>query len=135
MNAREVMTQGILSIGRNAPVLEAMCKMVDRRVTSLIVEKEGIDGVYGIVTRKDIVNKVMAYSKDIYSVKVSEVMSEPLVTISPEMGLDEIARLMAKTNIRRFPVMVCGEIIGIVSNSDLLKAVVIDNVCEISSEK
>jgi CBS domain-containing protein len=123
MNAGDIMTHGIISLKRGASVAEAMDLMVSRRVTSLIVEKEDKNGVYGMVTRKDVVNKVIAYGKDVKKTKVSEIMSEPLLTISPEMSLETIARLMSKTNMRRFPVMVGDEIVGMVSNSDILKAV------------
>jgi len=128
MNANEIMTRGIMTIKRDASVIEAMKQMVDRRVTSLIVEKEGEKGVYGIITRKDIVNKVIAYGKDLETTKVSEIMSEPLMTISPEMGIDTIARLMAKTDIRRFPVMEGNKLVGMVSNSDILKAIALEDL-------
>jgi CBS domain-containing protein len=123
MNAGNIMTHGIISLKRDASVAEAMDLMVSRRVTSLIVEKEDKNGVYGMVTRKDVVNKVIAYGKDVKKTKISDIMSEPLLTISPEMSVETIARLMSKTNMRRFPVMVGDEIVGMVSNSDILKAV------------
>ncbi|MBN2014835.1 MAG: CBS domain-containing protein [Candidatus Altiarchaeota archaeon] len=128
MDANEIMTRGIMTISKDASVMDAMKKMVDRRVTSLIVEKEGEHGVYGIVTRKDVVNKVIAYNKDPNKVKVSEVMSEPLMTISPEMSVETIARLMAKTDIRRFPVMEGNKLVGMVSNSDIMKAIALENM-------
>jgi CBS domain-containing protein len=125
MNASDIMTHGIISIKRDAPVWGAMDLMVNRRVTSLIVEKEDAGGVYGMVTRRDVVNKVIAYGKDTRKMKVADIMSEPLLTISPEMSVETVARLMSKTNLRRFPVMVGDEIVGMVSNSDILKAVVL----------
>ncbi len=117
-----------MSIGRDASVMDVMIKMVERRVTSFIVEKEDEQGVYGIVTRKDIINKVIAYGKDPREVKVHEVGSEPLMAISPDMSVETIARFMAKTNIRRFPVMVDGELVGMVSNSDILKAIALEHM-------
>jgi len=123
MNANEIMTRGVMTIKRDASVMEAMKQMVDRRVTSLIVEKESERGVYGIITRKDIVNKVIAYNKDLKTTKVSEVMSEPILTISPDLSIETVARLMAKTDIRRFPVMEGNKLIGLISNSDILKTI------------
>ena len=128
MNANEIMTRGVMTIKRDASVMEAMKQMVDRRVTSLIVEKESEHGVYGIITRKDIVNKVIAYNKDLKNTKVSEVMSEPILTISPDLSIETVARLMAKTDIRRFPVMEGNKLVGMVSNSDILKAIALENL-------
>ena len=128
MNANEIMTRGIMTIKKDAAVAEAMKTMVDRRVTSLVVEKDFDSDVYGIITRKDIVNKVIAYGKDLKKTKVSDIMTEPLITISPDMSIENIARLMAKTDIRRFPVMEGNKIIGMVSNSDILKAIALEEL-------
>jgi len=123
MNANDIMTRGIMTIKRNATVSEAIKTMIERRITSLIVESDDNDGLYGIVTRKDIVNKVIAHRRDPDKVKVKEIMSEPLMVISPDMEMENVAMLMAKTDVRRFAVMDNGELIGIISNSDILKAV------------
>ncbi len=123
----EVMTRGIITIGRKKSTAKAMKMMTDRRVTSLIVEKvEG--GDYGIITRKDLINKVIAVDKDPTKVMVEEVMSSPLLVISPKMTLENVARLMAKTDIRRFPVVEGDEIIGLLSNSDILRAVTLERL-------
>lgn len=121
MEVNEIMTRGIVTIERDAPVSEAMKKMLDRRVTSFIIEK-GDDKGYGIITRKDIITKVIAEGKDPRRVSVEEVMSEPLRTIPPDRDIEDLAKLMAKADIRRVPVMHNDKIIGLVSNSDILRA-------------
>jgi len=123
MNVRDVMRRDVITIDPDASILGAMRKMVNERITSLIVEKPTDKSVYGIITRKDIVNKVIAYNKDLKNTKVSEVMSEPILTISPDLSIETVARLMAKTDIRRFPVMEGNKLIGLISNSDILKAI------------
>ncbi|OYT39536.1 MAG: hypothetical protein B6U86_05185 [Candidatus Altiarchaeales archaeon ex4484_43] len=123
MNVRDVMRRNVITIDPNSSILGAMKKMVNERITSLIVEKPTDKSIYGIITRKDIVNKVIAYNKDLETTKVSEIMSEPILTISADLSIDTVARLMAKTDIRRFPVMEDGKLIGLISNSDILKAI------------
>ena len=119
------MTRGIIKVGRDTLVIDAMKTMLDRRVTSLIVEAEnGSD--WGIITRKDIVNKVVACRSDPKKIKVKDIMSTPLLTVHPDMTVDNVARLMAKTNIRRFAVSEGNDIIGVVSNSDIFKAVTLE---------
>lgn len=117
----EVMTQGIISIREDASVEDAMKEMFDRRVTSLIVETEEGNG-YGIITRKDIVTKVIAEDKDPGELRVEDIMSTSLQTISIDEDIKDVAVLMAKSGIRRFPVMDEGMLVGLVSNSDILKA-------------
>ncbi len=121
MKINEIMTSGIISIERDAPVSEAMKKMLDRRVSSLIIEKGNGKG-YGIITRKDIITKIIAEGKNPKEILVKEFMSEPLHTISPDKDVEETARLMAEMDIRRFPVMQDNKIIGLVSNTDILRA-------------
>ena len=125
IKVRDIMTRGIIKIKRDALVIDAMKTMLDRRVTSLIVEAEnGSD--WGIITRKDIVNKVVAYRLDPKKIRVKDIMSTPLLTVHPDMTIDNVARLMAKTNIRRFAVSEGNDIIGVVSNSDIFKAVTLE---------
>jgi len=125
IKVRDIMTRGIIKVGRDTLVIDAMKTMLDRRVTSLIVEAEnGSD--WGIITRKDIVNKVVACRSDPKKIKVKDIMSTPLLTVHPDMTVDNVARLMAKTNIRRFAVSEGNDIIGVVSNSDIFKAVTLE---------
>jgi len=122
--AYDIMTRGVMTISRDAKISEAIKTMIERRITSLIVES---DGLYGIVTRKDIVNKVVAHRRDPDKVKVKEIMSEPLMVIPPDMEMEDIALLMAKTDVRRFAVVGDNGLIGLVSNSDILRAYALES--------
>jgi len=122
MYVHEVMTRGVITIERDASAAEALKKMMDRRVTSLLVERGGTLDDYGIVTRKDLLDKVVAAGGNPHDVKVKEIMSEPLLNINSNIRVENVARLMAKTGIRRFPVLDNGQVVGLVSNSDIIKA-------------
>jgi CBS domain-containing protein len=126
----EVMTRGVISILESASVEEAMKMMTERHVSSLIVERENDADVYGIITRKDIISKVIGHGLDPRKIKVLEVMTKPMMTVNKKMDIMHVARLMARTDVRRFPVMEGEKIIGIVSNSDIFRAYVLDNVSE-----
>lgn len=119
MNIRNVMRKDILKVSRNESVKDAMDVMVEHDVGSLLID-EGAE--FGILTRKDIVNKVIAYGKDPSKIKVTEVFTFPVLTVSPDMSIKEAARLMAKANVKRFPVVEKGVLVGILSNSDILKS-------------
>ncbi|MEA3254889.1 MAG: CBS domain-containing protein [Candidatus Altiarchaeota archaeon] len=121
MNVRDIMIKDIQMIDKGDTVADAMKKMLDRRVTSLIVETGGVDG-YGIITRKDILTKVIAEDKDPGKVGVKDIMSEPLQTVSPDEDIRGVASLMDRSGIRRFPVMDGGRLVGLISSSDILKA-------------
>lgn len=120
MKVSDIMVRSIVTIGEESSIDDAIKKMVDEGITSLIVNT---NNGYGILTRKDIINKVIGEGKDPKEIRVEEIMSKPLITVPPQMSMEDVARLMAKTNIRRFPVMDNGEMVGLVSNSDIINAV------------
>jgi len=120
--AQDAMTKEVVTINGSATVAEAVKKMRDLKVSSLIVERRGIEDAYGIITRKDVVSKVVSPGTEPGEVKVYEVMSKPLVMVSPGLELKYCARLMAMTGIRRAPVFDGKEIIGILSNTDIFHA-------------
>jgi len=122
MYVHEIMTRGIITVSREANVADAMKKMLDRRVTSLLVERGGEFDDYGMITRKDIVSKVIAPGKNPYEMKIGDIMTEPLLNINSNIRVENVARLMGKTGIRRFPVLDNGQVVGLVSNSDIMKA-------------
>jgi len=119
MNVGDIMKREVIKIKRDTAAPEAMKIMIENDIGSLLVE-EG--GNYGIITRKDIVNKVIAHGKNPMDVKIRDIMTEPILTISPNLSITETARLMAKTNVRRFPVVDEGKLVGIISNSDILRS-------------
>jgi CBS domain-containing protein len=75
------------------------------------------------VTRKDVVHKIVDPGKDPNDVKVHEIMSKPLITVSPGLALKYCARLFNATGIRRAPVFDGTEIVGILSNSDIIRSI------------
>lgn len=118
MKIKNIMVTDIANIKSDATVAEALLKMRKLGVTSLIVETKND---YGIITRKDIIHRVVAMNKDIKKTKVSEVMSIPLLYVTDDQRIQDVARLMAKTNIRRFPVKSKNKLVGLISNSDIMK--------------
>ena len=116
------MTAGVEKISSNATVAEAMKRMTELHITSLIVDKKTDDDSYGIITRKDIVNRVVAENLDPDKTRVAKVMSKPILTVHPDDDVASVAKLMAKTNIRRFPVHNGHDLVGVISNSDIFRA-------------
>ena len=121
--AADVMTKGIVAIEGTASVADAVRMMRDKKVSSLFVNRRGHEDAWGIVTRKDVVNKVVDPGKNPGDVKVFEIMSKPLITVSPGLALKYCARLFNSAGIRRAPVFDGKEIIGILSNTDIFNAV------------
>jgi len=121
--ASSVMNKNIVTIEGKQSVADAIKLMRERKVSSLLVNRRGKEDAWGIVTRKDVVNKIVDPGKNPKDVKVFEIMSKPLVTVSPGLALKYCARLFHQAGIRRAPVFDGKDIIGILSNTDIFNAI------------
>lgn len=121
--AADVMNREVLSIAANATVSQTLEMMEAENVDNLIVEPAQAGGQFGIVTQRDIVSKVVAREQDPDMLTVGEIASKGLIRVSPETSLGECSRLMTQRNIRRLPVMVGDQIIGLVSDTDIFAAI------------
>ena len=121
--AGDVMHKDVVYIDGKKTVADAVRLMREKKVSSLIVNRRGVDDAFGIVTRKDVVSKVVDPGKDPAQVKVFEIMSKPLITVSPVLQLKYCARLFSTAGIRRAVVFDGKEIIGMLSNTDIFNAI------------
>jgi CBS domain-containing protein len=108
----------VVSIAPTATVLDAAQRMNERRLGSLVV----LDGdtVAGIVTERDILQRVVAAWRTPAATKVAEVMSSPVLTCEPGTSLDECAAIMTARRIRHLPVAGDRGLEGMVSIGDVL---------------
>jgi CBS domain-containing protein len=120
--ASDVMTKHVVSIAPSASVAHAINKMKERNVSSLLVRRESDMDTWGFMTEADLIEKVVAGGLDPESVTVHQIMSKPVITVSPKSSLQECAALLARADIRRVLVYDGQEIVGIVSSSDIFDA-------------
>ena len=125
MEAQEFMTTKIESVDADRSVYDAVEKMVDRRIRSLLVRLSGKDLNYGIITAKDIVFKVLAKGLNPKDIKVSEIASKPAVYVDKNANINEVASLMEKKKIARILVCEDKEIIGLITLLDLMAGALI----------
>ena len=120
MKVQEVMTTKIESVNADKSVYDAVEKMVDRRIRSLIVKfsEKGLN--YGIITARDIVFKVLAKGLNPNDVKVGEIASKPVACIDKNAAMNEVASLMEKKKNARIFVCENEKIIGVISLMDLM---------------
>ena len=119
MKAADIMTTKVLTINNLATVAEAIAKMQQHRVRSLVVEPTDKDDVYGIITETDIVYNIIAKHKDPETILVYQIMSKPCITVNPNLSLPQVAHLFAETGIEKAPV-VEEELLGMISATDLI---------------
>jgi CBS domain-containing protein len=115
---KDLMTKDVITIDSEKTVLEAAGLMSQKEVGDLIVTHCQIP--VGIVTERDIVRRVVA--KEIpLGIRVAEIMSSPLVTVDPDVSLEEAAGKMVENRIRRLAVMRGNDLVGIVAASDFAR--------------
>jgi len=119
LTARQIMRQPVHVIHRADSVARAVRLMQAHGVSSLLVPPRFEGEAYGIITKGDVIAKVVAPGRDPLRVHVSEVMTGSLHTIEPECSLRECAALMMRHRIRRLPVFAGGEPVGIVGDADV----------------
>jgi signal-transduction protein with cAMP-binding, CBS, and nucleotidyltransferase domain len=109
----------VYDIDADASVFEAVQRMVEMNVGSLLVKERG--EVAGIVTERDYLRRVTLEGRTDHDTAVSEIMSSPLIVVTPDTTVDECMALMTDRRIRHLPVVEDGEVVGMVSIGDLVK--------------
>ena len=114
------MTSNPCSIDADKSVAYAAKMMREEDVgLAPVVEAERL---VGMLTDRDITIRVVAEGKDPEQVKVRDVASSQLVTVSPQQDLDEALRMMAKHQVRRLPVVEeDGKLVGVVAQADIAR--------------
>jgi CBS domain-containing protein len=110
----------VLQIEASATVFDAIKRMVESNVGALLVTDGG--RVTGIVTERDYLRRVTLEGRTEKETLVREIMSAPLVYVTPETTVEECMAVMTERRIRHVPVFADGrELVGIVSIGDLVK--------------
>lgn len=117
-SVKDLMTTNVITIDVNKTVIDAAELMDNGQVGCLVI----LDGEapVGIVTERDIVRRIVA-KKRTFDVKISEIMSHPLLFIDPDASIRQAARIMTKNKIRRLPVLEDTKLVGLLVVSDFAR--------------
>jgi len=119
LNIEDVMVEEVVTIDADATVQEAVRIMNKHEIGCLIVVLKGKP--VGIITERDMLKRVLAKSGDPEKIKVSDVMSAPLIVGKPEMDIEDAVKLMFKTKIKKLPIVQRGRLLGLVTLTDLTR--------------
>jgi CBS domain-containing protein len=116
---RDMMTKDVIVADPDFTILEAAKRMAAKKIGGLVVVEYGRP--VGLVTERDILWKVTAKEKSPSKVTVREIMSAPVVTISPMATLRAAARSMIGHNVRRLVVTRLDEVEGVLTARDVVE--------------
>jgi CBS domain-containing protein len=108
----------VISIDGDATVFDAVKAMVDANVGALLVTGGG--GIEGIFTERDYLRRIAVEGRTSRDTKVREVMSTPVIVVTPETSVEETMAIMTDRKIRHVPVVVEGDVVGVVTIGDLV---------------
>jgi CBS domain-containing protein len=114
----------VLTVDPDTSVRDAIEKMEAISAGTAVVMEGGV--VVGMVSERDVIRKVVLQGQEIDKVKVRELMSTDLTTITPETSLDDCMQLITEKRIRHLPVLCNGSLCGIVSIGDVVKYLIVE---------
>lgn len=116
--------QAIYTISPDATVLEAITLMADKGIGALVVTT-GND-VVGILSERDYTRKVALMERSSYNTLVSDIMTAKVLTVGMQHKVDECLNIMTSKHLRHLPVVEDGQLKGMISIGDLVKAAMED---------
>lgn len=119
-----VKTFELPTVDRSETAKKAVEKMLETRCNHLLVPRHTKNDAYGIVTKKDVLAKVVAEGKDLDEVKVEDIMSRPLVILT-NLSLDIrwVAKAMANSDVSTIVVFDKGDFYGYVTEACIIEGV------------
>ena len=112
----------IHSISPDAPVIDAIRLMAERRIGALLV-MEG-PRLAGILSERDYARKIVLQGRSSKDTPVRDIMTADVVCISPQDTSDQCMQLVTDSRIRHLPVVENGQVVGVISIGDLVKATI-----------
>ena len=115
----EEKSSDVLQIEGDATVFDAITKMVEANVGSVLVADDG--EIVGIVTERDYLRRVTLQGRTDKETSVRDIMSSPLYVVTPDTPIAECMALMTDRRIRHVPVVDGEKVVGVISIGDLVK--------------
>jgi CBS domain-containing protein len=111
----------IFSVDPDAPVLDAIRLMAEHSVGALLVMQG--EKLVGVISERDYARKVILRGFASSEIPVRQIMSSPVMTVTPEQTVHDCMQLMTSKRIRHLPVLDHERVVGVLSIGDLVRAV------------
>ena len=122
MKVADCMQPHVMTAHELTPASEVAAHMVVSRLSGFPITNDA-GNVVGIVTELDLIRAIRA-GHDLDSIVVDDIMTRELISVSPDDSLDQVMKILDEERIIRVPVVVDGQVVGIVSRGDVLRSVI-----------
>ena len=119
MGVKDVMVEEVITVKPGMKIRDAVELMNKNEIGCLVVTRKGKP--VGIMTERDVLKKIVCQCKDPEQVRVSEIMSVPLVVGKVDMDLGEAVGLMLKRNIKKLPIVDGEKLVGLITLTDIVR--------------
>ncbi|WP_394135441.1 CBS domain-containing protein [Aliivibrio fischeri] len=120
IKVESVMSNTYVVVDGLMTVAEGIVLAKQKQVKELIIKKRHDNDEYGIVLLSDIAKKVLMQNRSTERTNIYEIMTKPVLSVSPEMNIKYCAQLFERFGISRAPVLRHGEIVGVVSYNNIV---------------
>jgi CBS domain-containing protein len=121
MPIADIMSPRVVSVGPGETVHVAICRMLEDNIGSVAVSEQ--ERLVGIFTERDVL-RLSGEGADFQQLRVGDVMSRSLVTVTPDVEVVDAARLMSERKIRHLPVLEGEHLLGIVGIREVMRSLV-----------
>ena len=124
MEIRKIMVKEVKTVPMDTSVQKAVEIMNKNRINCLVVTYD--KRVAGILTERDLLERVLEKGKDPKEIKVSEIMTRQVLVGKPTMELVEASKFMFEKKVKKLPIMEKNRLVGIVTLTDIARATCVD---------
>lgn len=114
IKAKDMMTRDVVTITKDSSVLESSKLLTSKSVSSLVVIENG--NPVAVVSERDIIQGMLSKKS-----KVRDIMNRNFIVISPDTTFYEVTKLLREKNVKRFPVVDNGKLVGIITETDIIE--------------
>ncbi len=112
----------VWTIAPDASVYEALALVAEKNIGALLVVEDGKP--VGLVSERDYARKVILKGHTAQASTVQDIMTRCVICVDPDETLDQCMAVITERRVRHLPVLECGDIVGLISIGDLVKAII-----------
>jgi len=120
LTVKDVMVPEVVTISPYSTLREALSMMKERQVKSLVVERQHAHDAYGMLSYRELLQKVVAEEGDVDLLNVYDAATIPAITVNEDLSVRQAAALMSRYHLSRLVVVEGNQLVGLLAMNDIL---------------